>query len=125
MMKAILKNPTVDINVCDPHTGVNSFWLAAFFGHGDVMQILGENGIDVLNQHKESKSNALHIAVEKNNPKMVRQLIDSGFPLDIPKERGVTALIASCNREIQDEEENISVMLVEAGADLNLVTDGG
>lgn len=51
MVAAILENPTVNINIQDPDTGINSFWLASYFGHGDIMQILAESGIDILNKH--------------------------------------------------------------------------
>jgi hypothetical protein len=64
-MNAMILNPTCDINVLDPDTGVNSFWLAAFFGNGEVMSILGKQGIDILSHHKETKSNALHVATER------------------------------------------------------------
>ncbi len=52
-------------------------------------------------------------------------LIESGFPLNTTKSDGVTALIISCRREIEDENKNISKMLVIAGADINWVTDEG
>lgn len=44
----MLENKMLDINKVD-HDGVNSFWIAARFGHGGVMRVLAENGIDVLN----------------------------------------------------------------------------
>ena len=40
MLEAMLKNTTVDIDVIDEQTGVNAFWLAAFYGHGRAMAIL-------------------------------------------------------------------------------------
>lgn len=82
MVAAILSNPSLDINIQDPESGINSFWLAAYFGHGDIMQLLAEAGIDVLNKHSVTKSNALHVAVERNHPHIVRMLIKSGFPID-------------------------------------------
>jgi hypothetical protein len=48
-MKAILRNKSVDIQVKDKITGVNSFWLAAYNGHGEIMKLLAENGIDIMN----------------------------------------------------------------------------
>jgi len=47
IIQLVLKNNSVDINCCDEKTGVNSFWLAAFFGHGQVMTLLAEAGIDI------------------------------------------------------------------------------
>jgi len=61
----MLNNTTLDIDIIDEHTGINAFWLAAFYGHGKIMEILAEKGINILNTHKETKSNALHVAVER------------------------------------------------------------
>jgi hypothetical protein len=52
----------VDISVVEPETGVNAFWIAAFYGHGQVMGILAEKGIDIFNVNKTTGSNVLHIA---------------------------------------------------------------
>jgi len=37
VMKLLLENPTLDINVHDAKTGVNSFWLAAYYGKGHCL----------------------------------------------------------------------------------------
>ena len=125
MVSAILENPSVDINCQDPELGINSFWLAAYFGQGDIMQILAEEGIEVLNHHKHTLSNALHVAVERNYPNIVRMLIKSKFPLDDPKSDGVTPLIIACRYEFLDDDESIAKMLVDAGACINCVTTNG
>jgi ankyrin repeat protein len=52
----------VDISVVEPETGVNAFWIAAFYGHGQVMRVLAEKGIDIFNVNKITGSNVLHIA---------------------------------------------------------------
>ena len=59
----MLENPTIDINVCDRDSGVNSFWIAAFYGHGQIMALLAEQGVDIFNKNNKTGSNALHIAV--------------------------------------------------------------
>lgn len=58
----LLLNPTVDINCLDPHTGVNSFWIASAYGAGESMKVLAEAGIDIYNSNEEGL-NALHIAI--------------------------------------------------------------
>ena len=121
-MDAILRNPTVDINVRDQETGVNAFWLAAYYGHGKMMTKLAQKGVDVTNKHKQTQSNALHTAVEKNFPEIVQQLIDSHFPLDEKKKGGLTALITSCNDQ---EKFLITKLLVRAGSDINIISDYG
>ena len=95
-VEIMLQNPTLDINIIDEREGVNAFWLAAYYGHGDVMSLLAKKGIDVLNRHKVTESNALHIATEKEHSNVVKLLIDSGFPINQTKQGGFTALIISC-----------------------------
>jgi len=71
MMTSILQNPTVDIHICCNKTGVNSFWLAAFYGHGEVMSLLANRGIDIMNKHSKTFNNALHIACDRKYPQIV------------------------------------------------------
>lgn len=66
IIEAILENTTVNINICDDSSGVNSFWLAAFYGHGAAMSTLANAGVDILSKHKMTHANALHISVERN-----------------------------------------------------------
>jgi ankyrin repeat protein len=70
---------------------VNSFWVAAFYGHLDVMRFLMQKGIDILSTNQNG-SNALHIAVKKENINVVQVLLDIKYPLNYTKNNGVTAL---------------------------------
>ena len=90
------ENPTMNIDVGDKITGVNSFWLASLYGNGGCMKILAEKGIDILNFNNQTGNNALHIAVSKNYINIVKMLIQSKFPLDIPIRDGITALGLAC-----------------------------
>ena len=92
VMAAILENKNTDFEICDERTGVNVFWLAAYFGQGDLMVLLAQAGIHIFNTHLGSHCNALHIATERRFPEIVRQLINSGFPLNDRKKFGFTAL---------------------------------
>ena len=91
------------------------------------MQLLAEAGIDVLNRHKQTHSNALHVAVERNHTHIVRMLTTSGYPLNDAKIDRLTPLILSCQYEFKDElrDESIAKMLVDAGADINWVAADG
>ena len=120
IIKAMLKNPTVDIHVIDKKTGVNCFWLAAYYGNGQVMKIFAENGIDTLNVHQKTLRNALHVAVDRNNINIVKMLIESDFPLNKTMLGNATALIMSC---LQKETDDITRLLLKAGADPNMVTN--
>ena len=121
IMKVILQNPTIDIHVIDETTGVNSFWLAAFYGHGEILSMLAEAGIDIMNRHKKTLNNALHDACDRQYPHIVQQLVDSGYPLNEKKSGGLTALVSSC----VDDNEKISKILIKGKANLNIVTDKG
>lgn len=100
-MRLLLLNPTLNIDVTEKKTGVNSFWLASFFGHGKIMRLLAEKGINLLNTHRVTGNNALHIAVEKNYLNIVKMLIKSSFPLEHENKKEQTALsIASIKQEL-------------------------
>lgn len=46
-MELVLKNKGVDIQIKD-NSGINAFWIACMFGHGELMNLLANKGIDVL-----------------------------------------------------------------------------
>ena len=76
----ILKNRTVDVNKWDKF-GINSFWISAFYGNIEVMKKLIEKSADIFARNQNG-SNALHIAVKKNNFTIVQALIDIKYPLN-------------------------------------------
>ena len=124
IMEAILENTKTDIEKCDERTGVNAFWLSAYFGRGDLMVLLAQAGINIFNTHLESHNNALHIATERRYPEIVTQLINSGFPLDDRKKFGFSALhIAAGNKD--NESIQIVKLLVNAKADMNAISSNG
>ena len=57
------------------------------------MSALANAGINILSRHKYSKSNALHLAVERELIDCVRLLVDSDYPLDEKMQLGLTPLI--------------------------------
>lgn len=99
MLKLLLQNKTVDVNSVDPFTGVNSFWLAALFGHGKMLEVLAEKGADIYICNRE-KINALHIAVYNNNFQIASLLVRSNYDLTHETENGFTVLMlaAALNR---------------------------
>jgi len=64
-LKILLSNPMIDIEAIDQKTGCNSFWFGAYYDRGECMTLLAQKGINIYNQHKETKSNALHVAIER------------------------------------------------------------
>ena len=53
----------ININEKDPATGVNAFWFACYYGHAEVVTLLGQNGADIYAQSNELGINALHLAI--------------------------------------------------------------
>ena len=128
MVAMIVTNPNTRINKTDAY-GVNAFWVAAFYGHVDVrfsiiilqiLRYLMQKGIDMLSRNQNG-SNALHIAVKKENQKVVQALLDIKYPLDYTKKNGVTAVGIAAYRG----NMKILDMLYRAGADINLTSKHG
>ena len=70
-VSAMLKNTSLDVNAVDPVTGISSFWLAALYGHGNIMKLLAERtNCDILVTNDEG-INVLHLAVYKNDLRIV------------------------------------------------------
>jgi hypothetical protein len=46
------------------------------------MSALANAGINVMSTHSITKSNALHLAVEREYSNIVSMLVKSGYPLD-------------------------------------------
>ena len=105
-VSAMLKNTTLDVNAIDPVTGINSFWLAGLYGHGNIMKLLAEKtDCDILVKNDEG-INVLHLAVYKNDLRIVQMLLKSGFPIDEKTKAGYSCLhlAAIMNRELIGEE---------------------
>lgn len=59
-MRLLLENKMIEINKMD-EDGLNSFWIAARCGHGEVLRVLAEHGIDIYNTDKKG-DNALQMS---------------------------------------------------------------
>jgi ankyrin repeat protein len=90
MLELILINRTLNLNVTNEQ-GINAFWIACLYGHGTVMRVLAENGIDIFTSNHFG-INVLHLAVSKNYVTIVEMLLESNFPMDLETNDGMTAL---------------------------------
>jgi len=121
-LKIMLKNTQLQIDVVDAKTGTNAFWIASFYGRGECMGLLANSGINILNTHKETKSNALHVAIERKHYDVAIMLIQSKFPLENEKLDGLTPLIISSR---DNDAFNVSETLIKKGAYINKVSETG
>lgn len=122
VLEEILNNRMLQIDVIDEKTGTNSFWLAAFYGRGLCMGMLAQAGINIFNTHKVTKSNALHVAIERKHYECATMLISSKYPLNEIKEGGLTALIISARDK---SAVNVSESMLKKGAKIDLMTNLG
>ena len=115
-LKILLQNPGLEIDTKEEQSGVNSFWIAAFYGRGEVMGMLAEAKIDILNQQKNSKMNALHISLLRKHYRVSKMLIKSGFPLNDLMTEGISPLIL-CSHD--KNAHQIAISLIHAGANID------
>ena len=120
ILEAILNNIKTNIEVLDPNTGVNVFWLAAYFGFGECMALLAEARVNIYCTHMGSHYNALHIATERKHTEVVQQLVESGFPLNDFNKFGFTALHIAVAHKDPDSIQ-ICKLLINSDADMNIV----
>ena len=122
-LKVLLENPGIDVESVDEKTGTNAFWIACFFGHQKCAHLLSEAGCNIFVVHKETRSNALHIAIERKHYNLAMNLITSNFPLDKKKKGGFSALNIAA-RDLKAVELG-EVMIEEFKADVNDKNDAG
>ena len=86
----MLENKKLDINKQDEN-GLNSFWIAARYGHGDIMRVLAEHGIDIYNTDRRG-NNALHLSAKYDaRANICKMLVNSQYNLDGQNKDGDTA----------------------------------
>lgn len=89
-LEIVLKNKNLDLNA-ENQSGVNAFWVACRFGHGEIMRRLAMSKIDVLTKDRNGV-NCLHLAVQRDHGHIVTMLLASGFPLEEMTNEGYTAI---------------------------------
>ena len=77
--------------------------------------LLANAGIDILVKHNETKSNALHIALEREHYDVCKMLISSKFSVNNKKEDNITPLIIAAKgitseltKKTKEEREKLS-----------------
>ena len=102
--------------------GFTVLHLAAFFGHGPLVQWLLERGADPGPvAENPMRVQPLHSAVAARNGDAVRALLAAGADPDARQQRGITALHAAA---VHGDDDMVGA-LMDAGADPTLADDEG
>ena len=67
-LKIMIKNKNCVFDNIDHKTGVNAFWMSAFYGQSGSLSILANAGANVFVTHNVTKANALHVAIQREHP---------------------------------------------------------
>ena len=121
-MKILVANMSIELDLIDNKTGCNAFWLAAYYGRGRCLSILGAAGSDIMMKHKVTNANALHIALIRGHFAIVKQLVLSNYPVNEVMNDGQTALILIAKHPKQVE---IARLIIKRNVDLNQTCDQG
>ena len=86
----MLENKKLDVNKKDEN-GLNSFWIAARYGNGEIIRVLAEAGIDIYNTDKRG-NNALHLSAKFDDRYHIcKMLVLSHYNLNAQNNDGDTA----------------------------------
>ena len=110
----MLENKRLEINKKDEQ-GLNSFWIAARTGNGEIMRVLAEHGVDIYNTDKNG-NNVLHLTARfEDKFNILQMLVKSRYDLNLQNKDGDTAA------HIAAQKGNIKAlnMLSENGAEIN------
>ena len=99
------------MDIIDPVTGTNAFWIAAFYGRGATLAVLAEAGINLFVVHNKTKSNALHVAIERKHFGVASMLVKSNFPVWDTKEGGFSPLML-LGKETSKEALSLAQLLI-------------
>ena len=102
MLQMLFQNKRTKAEVCDQETGVNAFWFAAYYGHGGAVSFLANKGLNIFVKHRQSNSNALHIAIQRKHYDIALQLIKSNFPVNEVNNGGMSALLLVAKDKSKD-----------------------
>lgn len=117
-VRLMLENKMIDIDKID-NEGLNAFWIAGRCGHGGIMQVLAEKGINIFNTDKLG-NNVLHTAARNSDRyNIVEMLLKSRFPIDLRNNNGDTALHIAAQKGNLD---NIKA-LVKSGANIDILNN--
>ena len=74
-MKILLTNKSLIINQNQQMSGVNAFWIAAYFGHSECLKLLSKSGIFLFSKQLKTNCNPLHAAILRKHYSVADQII--------------------------------------------------
>jgi ankyrin repeat protein len=104
------------------HDGYTPLGLAAFFGHGDIVNYLLECGVEVnVASRNKMKVMPLHSAVASRYIEIARALLEHGAEVNVAQQDGFTPL----HEAAQNGQEDMITLLLAHGADVDAKKDDG
>ena len=79
-IKYMLQNPNINLEKID-NNGVNVLWIACSLGLTAIVQLYLMKGVDLKVKNLQGL-NAMHIAVNKNYPDILKMLLQYNFPIN-------------------------------------------
>jgi ankyrin repeat protein len=96
--------------------------LAAYFGHGTIVELLLKNGADVnLGARNAQKVTALHAGASRGGAEIVKMLLEAGADPDPKQERGFMPLHSAA----ANGNAAVVTLLLKHGARANAKADDG
>lgn len=89
-IKTLLENEKLNVNTKDRYNNTALIFSSAF-GHGDIVELLIENGANLESKNKAG-GNALILSAYQNNYDIAKSLIENGADVNVKDKNGNTAL---------------------------------
>ncbi|KAK1762004.1 ankyrin-3 [Phialemonium atrogriseum] len=96
--------------------GINTVWIAAQGGHGDILKFLIEHGVDVNTPATESNRTPIHQAAQNGHLRLVKLLLENGAEPDPVDSSGITPFWSAA----QEGHYDIAKILLENNANLEV-----
>ena len=112
-----------DVHATHPRTGETAFLLAAEREKLDIMRMLLDAGVDI-EQKNSSGETALFAAAYWDEKETVKWLLRNGADVNAQRADGATTLLMIVDEQA-DSYEDISIALLEAGADPHIPNNDG
>ncbi len=111
----------------DPYTlANNTYYMVSAIRRKDLgeMKRLIARGAPIDGKAYDGRPTPLHMAIAVNSPKMVEALIDAGADIERPSAEGDSPLAMSVKRNLRSKKNDVPMLLIKAGADVNRIDAG-